>query len=257
MNPPVRTWDALLALKRGIAMSFGDDALRARMVVSIIVNAIAFLGLLAMTLWGAMSLVDLALTGPEVADPTWYQSLWYGVREGFRWLVNLALIIGALLYSPVLFTLLASALLPAFAGPVFRMARSQAGGPEVPGRATAFPTVVWVEVTRLARFILWSALLLPLNLIPGIGSVAYIVAQFYLSARTLGWDLLSHHFEMHGLGMEAQKAFVRERRGLVLAFGAGATLLATLPLVQLVFITTNVASAGVLSAWLDGALRES
>ena len=111
------------------------------------------------------------------------------------------------------------------------------------------------DLKRLVRFLTLSVLLLLLHLIPVVGSILYVIAQFYLAAWTLGWDLLSHHFELHGLDLHGQGRWVREHRALVLAFGSGAALLAMVPLAQLVFISTNVASAGVLSAWLDDAGR--
>ena len=163
--------------------------------------------------------------------------------------------VGALFLAPVLFHVVASILLPAFHGPVFLEARRSAGGPASAGAEQRLVAVLAVELRRLARLIVLSLLLLLLNLVPVIGSVAYLVAQFLLAARTLGWDLLSYHFELHGLDYEQQKAFLRRERGMVLALGGVATLLCLIPIAQIVFLTTNVAGAGVLSAWMDGAPR--
>jgi uncharacterized protein involved in cysteine biosynthesis len=255
MSRPVGTRDAIAALHRGIALSLGDEELKGRIAVSIIVNGVAFVLLLAGLLWGAVEVVGWALDGAVAADPAWYETLWYAVRDGLRWLLYVVFIVGALFYSPVLFTILASAVLPAFHGPVFDAARARVGGPAVTGSRTPWVRTLVLELTRLVRFIALSLLILPLNLVPVVGSLVYLAAQLYLSARTLGWDLLAYHFELHGMDMPAQKAFVRQNTGLVLALGGGATLLAMVPVVQLLFITTNVAGAGVLSAWLDGAPR--
>lgn len=255
MSRPVGMRDALGALQRGITLSLGDPALKRRIALSILVNAVAFVALLCGLLWGAVELVDWALGGSVAADPSWYESLWYEARDGLRWLLYGVFVIGALFYSPVLFTILASAVLPAFHGPVFSAARQRAGGPVVDGPQTGLARTLLTELTRLIRFVVYSVLLLPLNLVPVIGSVAYLALQFYLSATTLGWDLLAYHFELHGMDLPAQRAFVRQNKGVVLALGGGATVLAMVPVAQLVFITTNVAGAGVLSAWLDGAER--
>jgi len=72
----------------------------------------------------------------------------------------------------------------------------------------------------------------------------------------MGWDLLSHHFELHDLDYGEQKAWVRENRVMVLTLGGAATALCAIPVLQLLFITTNVAGAGVLSARLDGITPE-
>jgi CysZ protein len=248
--------DAFAALRAGIALSLGDEHLRRRIAVSVVVNGVSFVALLACLLWAASEGVSWVIDGVEVADPAWYESLWYSVKSGLRWLLYGAVVLGALLYAPALFMLLASVVLPPFHGPVFAGARARAGGPKVTGGGVALVTTLKNDLRRLVRFVGYSVILLPLNLVPLLGTGLYVVAQFTLSAKTLGWDLLSHHFELHGLGLEEQRAWVQERRGLVFALGAGATLLAMIPLAQVLFITTNVAGAGVLSAWLDGAPRE-
>ena len=246
---------AFAALRSGLALSFGDPHMRRRIAVSVLVNGVAFAMLLAGMFWAASQGGAWAFDGAEVVDPTWYESAWYAMRDGLRWVLWLVLVLGALLYAPVLFALLASVVLPPFHGPVFAAARAHSGGPRVEAKPVSMGTSLLYDVKRLLRFIGLSLLLLPLNLLPVIGSVAYLVAQFLLSARTLGWDLLSHHFELHGLSLEAQQEWVGRHRALVFGLGAGATLLAMIPLAQVVFITTNVAGAGVLSAWLDGAPR--
>ena len=257
MSQRIVTRDAFAALRAGIALSFGDPALRRRIVVSVVVNGVAFMALLAGMLWATSEGVTWALDGAESVDPAWYESVWYSLRGGLRWLLYAVIVLAALLYAPVLFSLLASVVLPPFHGPVFTAARHQAGGPSVEGARISLVRTTLADLKRLVRFVVYSLLLLPLNLVPVLGSAAYVFAQFILSANTLGWDLLSHHFELHGLSLEAQQEWVRGHRGLVLALGAGATVLAMIPLAQVVFITTNVAGAGVLSAWLDGATRRA
>ena len=257
MTHHVAAREAISALSTGIALSLGEPSLRRRIAVSVVVNGLVFALVLAGALWGASELVAWAFSGEEVSDPAWYEAAWYSVKDGLRWLLYVALVVGALLYSPVLFSLLAGVLLPPFLGPVFKAARGHAGGPPVEASALSLAKTVTGDLRRLVRFMLYSLLLLPLNIIPGVGSVLYLVAQFLLSARTIGWDLLAHHFELHGMDLAAQRQWVRAHRGLVLTLGSGATLLAMVPLAQILFITTNVAGAGVLSAWLDGAPRRA
>jgi len=257
MAHPVAAREALSALSAGITLSLGDPALRRRIMLSVVVNGLVFGLVLAGALWGASEAVAWAFAGQEAADPAWYETVWYSVKDGLRWLLYAAFVVGALLYSPVLFSLLAGVLLPAFFGPVFTAARGHAGGPAVDAAGLPFATTVAGDLKRLFRFLLYSFLLLPLNLIPGVGNLIYLVAQFLLSARAMGWDLLAHHFELHGMDLAEQRRWIRAHRGLVLTLGSGATLLAMVPLAQILFITTNVAGAGILSAWLDGAPRDT
>ena len=247
---------AIAALKQGMALCLGDAELKRRILVSIVVNGLAFMALFGGVLWGGLELVEWALAGEVSANPAWYEELWYMARDGLRWVLYVVVVVAAFFYSPVLFTVLASAILPAFHGPVFSAARARAGGPELETPPTPFTSTLWMESKRLVRFIALSVLILPLNLLPVVGSALYLGVQFFLSAHTLGWDLLAYHFELHGLDASEQRRFIREHRGMVLTLGGGAALLAMIPVLQCLFITTNVASAGLLSAWLDGAPRE-
>jgi uncharacterized protein involved in cysteine biosynthesis len=228
---------------------------RRRIAFGLVLNAVTF----GLMMWGLLSgafwLVDtMVAAGPEGADLGFWASLWSGVITSVGWLLRVAAVVGCLVIGPVLFNLGASLVMPIFYGRIFSVARSASGAAEEAEFDTAaVARIVAVEVRRIVRFVLLSLLALLLNLVPVVGSAAYMVVQFTLSASALGWDLLSHHFELHNLSYEEQKAWVKANRSLVLTLGGVATALCAIPIVQLVFITTNVAGAGVLSARLDGA----
>ena len=255
MTQQLQASAAFAALGRGLSLSLSDGALKRRVGLALVVNTLVFVALLWGVFWGAGELLAWGDSLVEVADPPWYMSALKAAFSAFRWLVYAALAIGALVYTPVLMALIGSLVLPLLHGPIFSRGRACAGAGEVHGEGTPLVQSIRQDVTRLLRFLVFSVMLLSLHLIPVIGSVCYVVAQFYLAAKTLGWDLLAHHFELHGMALPEQEQWVREHRGLVLLFGAGAALLAMIPVLQILFVTTNVASAGVLSAWLDGAPR--
>lgn len=263
MNDPPQLGPAAAvgALVEGFRLALGSSRLRRRMLVSFGVNALGFLLLCALLLWGAFALVGWLVTTPAdgaAAEPGWLLSSWLWIRGALGVALRVAAVLGTAVVAPVLYNFVGSLLLPIFSGSVFNAAREEAAGPPVLGAPDGFVAtakVMAVETRRLARFAGWSLALLPLNLFPGLGSAVYVCAQFLLSARALGWDLLSYHFELHGLSFDEQRRWVRSRPGLVLTLGGVATLLCLVPLVQLLFVTTNVAGAGVLSAWLDGAPR--
>lgn len=257
MRTSITPGDAVDALFRGLRMSLRDRELRGRIVVALIVNAIAFMALVTGLLYGAFGGIEWLIGGTEQADAAWYLEAWYWVRAGIGWVLRIAAVVGAMFIAPVLFSTLAASLLPVFHGPVFKAARSRAGGLDMAGPGVGVAAVIRTEVMRLTKFLVLSVLMLLLNLLPVIGSLAYMIGQFLLSARTLGWDLMSHHFELHGLELEQQAEFVKGHRSLVYTMGGVATLLCMIPVAQLLFITTNVAGAGVLSAWMDGAPRDA
>ncbi len=234
------------ALGAGVRIGLTDHHVRRVMVASLLVNAAAFLLLFAGLVWGAFTLTAAWADG----------GFW--LFETLAWVVRAAAVVGALFVAPVLFNLLAGVVLPLFQEPVFKAARRRAGGPdrEPPGGVSATTGIVATSLRRLARFVGLSLLLLPLNLVPGVGSLAYVVLQFLLGAHTLAWDLMAFHFELHGVAYAEQKRFLRRNRAAMLALGSAALGLCLVPIAQLVFITTNVAGAGVLSAWMDGAPRQ-
>ena len=251
--------DATSALWEGFVRGLGDPVLRKKILLALAVNAVVFTLMVGLMLWGAFAYID-GFMGPEgvAADAGWWASMWSGLKETIRWLLQAAVVIGVFFVAPVLFTLLAAVVLPIFQGGVFLAARKSAAGPPVAGAPSLVEAAVSIaatEVRRLLRFVALSLAALLLNLIPVIGSVLYVAAQFMLSANALGWDLLSHHFELHGLKYGDQKAFIKRHRSMVLGLGSGALALCLVPIAQILFITTNVAGAGILSAWMDGAPR--
>jgi uncharacterized protein involved in cysteine biosynthesis len=233
---------AAVALLEAIPLCLSRPELRRLVFRAVLWSAAVFAGTLVALLWAAF-----AVTGPLVTDGAWLGTV--------GWLARLLAIAAALLIAPPLFALLAGLVHPLFLGRIYDEARRQAGAPvpDTPLHLGREARILTVEVRRLLRFLLWAVLLLPLNLVPGIGGLLYLAAQLLLSARTLGWDLLSYHFELHRLSYAEQTSWVRAHRALVLSLGLGATLLLLVPVAQIFFLSSNVAAAGLVSARLDRA----
>ncbi|MEC9072397.1 MAG: EI24 domain-containing protein [Myxococcota bacterium] len=254
---------ALAALLHGLKLSMKDGQLRGRIMVAILVNALLF-GLLiygiVMVSFGAVdTLMAIDTSGfsgigflPDVVND-WVLGVIPAVISAIGGLLKVVVGVVTLMASPLLFRLLAVSILPIYQEGVFLSARAHAGGGEPPNASPGLVRTIWIEIRRFSVFGVLSLLLLPLNLVPVIGTVVYGVAQGLLAAQTLGWDLLSHHFEIHGMSLEEQRTWVRTHRGVVLAFGGASLALCMVPVLQILFITTNVAGAGVLSAWIEQA----
>jgi CysZ protein len=226
---------AVSAFLGGTLMAFTEPQVRGKLVVGFIANAVLFAALLA-GLWFGLGLIEI---------------------DGGSWLGDLlsvvlrVLVVGiALLWAPVIFMVLADLVMPAVETPVFEAARAAAGAAPLTGEISTAASV-GLEIKRLGRFAGASLAALLLNLLPGIGTVLYLAVQFGLTARELGWDLLGAHMEGHGLDYRAQVEFVAQNRAAVFAVGTVATVLVLIPVAQLVFVTSNYAGAGAVSARID------
>jgi uncharacterized protein involved in cysteine biosynthesis len=228
--------------------------------VALAVNGVIFGSLVGGLIYGAFGLID-AVVGVDVATAFQWSWMpegiagWLGdAATGFLGAVGGVLKVlavgGVLMGSPMLFRVLAVSLLPVYQGRVFLAARRAAGGSEPSRPLPTLMQTVAVEVRRFSTFLFVSACLFLLNVIPGIGTLLYGVLQFLYAAEVLGWDLLSHHFELEGLTWGEQRAWIKRNRWTVWTLGGVSLGLAMVPVLQLVFITTNVAGAGVLSAAL-------
>jgi CysZ protein len=234
----------------GWRVGLRDPTVRRQVVKSLVVNGIVFVVLFVALIWTIFALTS-GLAGDHPGWPGWLS--WVVSTAG--WLLRVALVIGALMIAPPIIMLLLGIVLPMFMGPVFRAGRLYADGPEVKsaGGFRAEVRSVVIDLRRLVRLLVVSALILPLNLLPVVGQVAYVGAQGLIAAHTLGWDLVGRHFTLYGVGYHEQRVLLEERRGLVLSVGFAALAVLMLPLANVVFVTTNVAGAGILSARLDGA----
>ena len=229
-------------LFEGISLTLGSSGIRGKVLKGVLVNAVVFLLVLVASIWGVLA-----------ATAGWVDGNVLTAVLG--WVARAAIVTAVLFVAPVLYALLGEIVMPAFRSAIFELARDHAGGPEVdaPSGVVAEAKAVGVDIRRLVRFVGFTLLLLPLNLVPGIGSVAFAVCEGALAAQTMGWDIIGRHFELHGVKYDAQKRWLKSHRSLTLSVGGVACLLCLIPVAQLLFVTTNVVGAGLLSAKLDGA----
>jgi len=233
-------WRAVAMLVRGCRAALADARGRRLLWVGALVNLALFGALVVALVMGAF-----AATASLAASEGWWLVM---VAAAIR----LASVVGAVLLAPILFQLLTGLVLLVFRERLFRFGRLAGGAsPDDPEEGVSLSVVLATEVWRLVRLPVVSALLFLLNAVPVVGSVAYIVGQFLVASHALAWDLLSPHLEMRGLTYKEQKAALKEARGTVLAFGAAALGLGLIPGLQLLFLSTNVVGAGLVSAKLD------
>ncbi|NJK32509.1 MAG: EI24 domain-containing protein, partial [Deltaproteobacteria bacterium] len=92
--------------------------------------------------------------------------------------------------------------------------------------------------------VLGSLCFLLLGLVPVVGSIAGAIGQTWLTARTVGWELVDPYFDRLGMGWSEQREFVREHRRSLLGFGLPLSLILAIPLVgPLLFGLAQAAAA--------------
>lgn len=106
---------------------------------------------------------------------------------------------------------------------------------------------------------LYGVLLVPvllLNVVPGVGSAAATVLGFTLSAFFLAWEYADICLARHGLGLRRKLRILRRRPALTFGFGAGATLLLWMPLLNVLVMPAAVTGGTALALTLRN-LHES
>jgi uncharacterized protein involved in cysteine biosynthesis len=241
--------EGVRCLLKGIRVGLLESRVRKQLLKSLIVNGVVFLLLMVGLIWAAFSLT----AGLVTEHPEWWPWVdWIVSKAG--WLLRVAFIAGALVVGPPIFSIILGVILPMFMSPVFRAGREFEGA-ALPEEASegigAEVRTIIIDIRRLIRLLLFSLLILPLNLLPVVGQIGYVILQIMLAAHTLGWDILGRHFELYGLGYQEQRIELRKNRRLVISLGLVGGVLLLIPIANILFVTTNAAGAGVLSARLD------
>jgi uncharacterized protein involved in cysteine biosynthesis len=108
-----------------------------------------------------------------------------------------------------------------------------------------------VVKTPFAKFapkaILRYLLYLPLNMIPGVGTIIFILLQ----GRSFGTMAHARYFQLKNMQKSQQAKWLHERRAAYTGFGVPAVLLEMIPFVGMAFAFTNTVGAALWAADLE------
>jgi len=116
----------------------------------------------------------------------------------------------------------------------------------------SLPTVMASELHKLGYLLLWMVPLILLTLIPGLNLISSL-AWLGFGAWLLALEYADYPMGNHEYSFRQVRARLREDRALALGFGGMVTLLASIPLVNLVAMPVSVAGATAL--WVDELSR--
>lgn len=209
-----------------------------------VVTAISLVAIAWLLFLYADDLVRLVWTRPE----HWAGSFAWALVVLFVFLALFA--IGATIVPPLLLTPLQD--------PLSETVEALATGHTPPAFSVGlFARSVYVGLRHtLARILIMTGglvLLLPLNLIPGIGSLAYTVLATIWSAVWLAGEHLGAPMARHLFRWAAVQRLLRERLQLVLGFGLGCTILLWVPILNFFFLPYAIVAGTLLFC----ALREA
>ena len=166
------------------------------------------------------------------------------------WLLRIAGLLIVLFVAPVLSLFVTNTLFPLLGERVF-LAGLRAVNPERADELEAIeglPRRVSIpqNLIRLLLFLGLTVAAFGLSFIPVVGPVLGPVAQAYVTARSLGWELLDPYFEKLHVRFDAQHRFVKEHRRPLVGFALPFSLVMSIPLVGPLLFGVAQASIGTL-----------
>jgi CysZ protein len=124
------------------------------------------------------------------------------------------------------------------------------GAPSPPFRPATFlrglVTSVSHTLARLFFLVLGLVVLLPLNLIPGLGSILWTVLGSLWSMMWMAGEHLAAPMTRHLYPFSEVRRMLRERRALCLGFGAGVYLLLWVPVLNTFFLPVAIVGGTLL-----------
>ncbi|MEM6291772.1 MAG: EI24 domain-containing protein [Myxococcota bacterium] len=166
------------------------------------------------------------------------------------WLLRIAGVLIVLFMAPVLSLFVTNTLFPLLGERVF-VAGVRAVDPARADQLAALEGLpLRVSIPQnLIRLLLFLGLTLgafALSFVPVVGPVLGPVAQAYVTARSLGWELLDPYFEKLEVRFDAQHVFVKQHRRPLVGFALPFSLAMSIPLVGPLLFGVAQASIGTL-----------
>lgn len=177
-----------------------------------------------------------------------------GLPTGLAWLVAVILVVVEIFLVTLIYSV---AVVGCFMDKIFEQVLTNRGYGELVenekkhsscGRAcgACCRVSLWLRVVVLV-------VTLPLNLIPVVGTIAWV----WLNGTILAWEYHLFYFELRNLNYEQQKQFIEKRKAQYSSFGMQAMFLEMIPFLGALFLFTNAVGAALFAADLEDELAQA
>ncbi len=240
---------------KGIRYVFGHKPLFRFLLIPVTIDFIISIALLVLIFFQIPELVNLLLDWLHRLATTSDSSILKWAIDWGGWLLKIALILISILIFPILLTICSAIIDPIFRGLLYSKVRELEGCPEEKLSTSeqiirALKSIV-NEIKKLLLYLVIFLLLLPLNLIPLIGSVCYLVLQFLVTSVLIGWEYLTPYLDEKKLSFSEQHSYVKKNKGMIMGFGIPGAMLLLIPVVQAFFLSTHTVGGALLSVEIE------
>jgi CysZ protein len=186
----------------------------------------------------------------QTMHPRFAASWW---QRGLEVLVILALFVGIVAIALAVWLLLQSILCGYFYGKLARQVELQLGMRPEDMKEVSFAREVLDGIRDVTVLLAVNAALLLLHIIPVVGSVVAVAGSLYFDSWVLGLDYFEYPLGLRGKTRREMRQFCKAHRPQTLGLGAAVLLLALLPVISAVFLTTAATGAVLLHRRLSVA----
>lgn len=205
-------------------------------LMTLVVAAVSVIGLFAIGLYPQAELLEDA-----------------GVPAGLAWVLAIIMVVVEIFLVTLIYSL---AVVGCFMDKVFEQVLHDRGHGELveneKNHASCCRTCgaccrvsLWLRIVVLI-------ITLPLNLIPVVGTLAWV----WLNGTILAWEYHLYYFELKNYRYAEQKQFIDARKAQYSAFGMQAMFLEMIPFLGSLFLFTNAVGAALFAADLEDELAQ-
>ncbi len=226
----------------GISFLWGNRGLWKYVWIPFFINVLLFFGLGLLFVALFPDLIQLLLPPGDA----WYLTL----MRALLWAVG-SIVLGILFL--LVFTVVGNLIAGPFNDALSERVEGLMGGHAPPSRGLAHQfgelgRTALEEVKRIVFFLCGSLVLLLWNLIPGVGQIVYAVTTSVWTLLFLALEFGDYYLMRHWIRFRARWSQIWSHRWASLGFGAGASVLLMIPLVNLLLIPCAVTGGTLL--WL-------